>query len=275
MEAIAVVYAVGGLALGILTGGRVGAFVVTIVGLTAMLALTAFALVRLFGLNRDLARALAGITLTFIAYCALPPLLDLRMGSRIDQQLWAMERGILGTTAVQLVEPYTAAWLTVLFAAVYTLHAPLFFVPAILHWRAGRRDRAERLLLALAMQMYLGFLGYAIWPALGPVGTIEGLRPLGGNAALFVVAEYGVDLGTFPSIHAAICATVAIDGWRTSRRWGVVFTAIAIGIWASTIYLRYHWVPDLFAGLALAVFAYWLAGRMRRVTEAGGPCPAA
>jgi hypothetical protein len=268
MELMALVYAVGGLVVGIAFGGRVGAVVVTLVGLTGLLALTAFVFVRVFGLDRDLARALAGITLTFVVYSALPPLLELRMDGLIDQQLWELERGILGTTAVELVEPYASPWLTVLFAAIYTLHAPLFFVPAILHWRSGRRDRAERLLLALAMQMYLGFLGYAIWPALGPVGTVEGLRPLGENPALYVVAEYGVDLGTFPSIHAAICATVAIDAWRTSRRWAVVFTAIAAGIWASTIYLRYHWVPDLFAGLALAVFAYWLSGKMRHAREA-------
>jgi hypothetical protein len=266
MELLALLYTVGGAVVGLLFGGRVGAFVLTIVALTALLALTAIVFVRL-GLNPGLARALAGITLTFIVYSALPPLLELRMDGRIDQQLWELERAILGTTAVELVEPYTSVWLTLFFAAVYTLHAPLFFVPAILHWRAGRRDRAERLLLALAMQMYVGFLGYAIWPALGPVGTIEGLRPLGENPALYVVAEYGVDLGTVPSIHAAICATVAIDAWRTSRRWAIVFTAIAVGIWASTIYLRYHWVPDLFAGLLLAVAAYWLSGKMRPITE--------
>jgi hypothetical protein len=270
MESLALVYALGGVAVGLVVGGRVGAFVVTILGLTVLLALTAVLLIRVLGLSPDLARALAGITLTFIVYSALPPLLDLRMDARVDQQLWDVERALLGTTAVEMIEPYTATGLTALFGLVYALHVPLFFVPAILHWWAGRRDRAERLLLALALQMYLGFLGYALWPALGPVGTIEGLRPLGDNPTLRVVADYGVDLGTFPSIHAAICATVALDAWRTSRVWGVVFTAIAAGIWASTLYLRYHWVPDLFAGLALSVFAYWLSGKIRHAREARG-----
>jgi membrane-associated phospholipid phosphatase len=73
------------------------------------------------------------------------------------------------------------------------------------------------------------------------------------------VAAYGVALGTFPSLHAGISAAVAIDGWRTSRRWGVVLTVIAAAIWASTIYLRYHWLLDLLAGLALAMLCTWLA----------------
>lgn len=263
LEALALAYTVGGAAIGLAVGGRVGAFLFTIVSLTTALALLAFLLVRFARLDPRLARALCGITLTFIVYSALPPLLELRLEDRIDQRLWDLERAVLGTTAVELVEPYAADWLTTFFALAYTLHAALFFVPAILHWRAGREQRAERLLLALALQMYAGFIGYAIWPALGPVGTMEGLRPLGENPALQVVADYGVDLGTFPSIHAAISATVAIDAWRTSWRWGIVFTAIAVAIWASTIYLRYHWVPDLLAGLLLAVAAYWLSGKMR------------
>jgi hypothetical protein len=263
MEWLALLYTIGGAAVGLAFGGRVGAFLLTIVVLTALLTVTAVLFVRVFAVDQRLARALSGITLTWIVYSALPPLLELRLDGRIDQQLWDLERAVLGTTAVELVEPYAAAWLTVVFALFYTLHAPLFFVPAILHWRAGRTQRAERLLIALAMQMYAGFLGYAIWPALGPVGTMQGLRPLGDNPALYIVADYGVDLGTFPSIHAAICATVAIDAWRTSRRWGVLFTAIAIGIWAATIYLRYHWVPDLLAGLILAAVAYWLSGKIR------------
>jgi hypothetical protein len=268
-EALALAYAVGGVLIGQLYHGRVEAFVTTIVLLTALLALAAFVLVRFFGLNGDLARALAGVTLTFIVYAALPPLLELRLGAVIDRQLWELERSVLGTTAVELIAPYASDGLTVLFAAVYTAHAPLFFVPAILHWRAGRRERAERLLLALALAMYLGFIGYAVWPALGPVATIPGLPPLGSNPATRVVATYGVALGTFPSLHAGICSIVALDAWRTSRRWGVLFTLVAAGIWSSTLYLRYHWVPDLLAGLVLAVLAYCLSGRVRRAAATG------
>jgi hypothetical protein len=257
-------------AVGLLTGGRVDIFVTTILGLSTLLLLAAFVLVRFFGLNGELARALAGVTMTFIVYAALPPLLDLRLGAVIDRELWALERAMLGTTAVELLEPYASDELTLLFAAIYTVHAPLFFIPAILHWWAGRRWCADRLLLALALAMYVGFVGYAIWPALGPVGTMQQLRPLGTNPATQVVAAYGVALGTFPSLHAGICSIVAIDGWRTSWRWGVVFTLIAAGIWSSTLYLRYHWVPDLFAGLALAALTYWVSGKMRPIREGKG-----
>src|SRR5207249_3504508 len=101
---------------------------------------------------------------------------------------------------------------------------------------------------------------YVVFPAFGPVGAMDGLLPLGVNAGTAFVATYGVALGTFPSLHAGISAAVAIDGWRTSWRWGLFYTAIAALIWASTIYLRYHWFLDLVAGLALAAACTWVAG---------------
>ena len=117
-------------------------------------------------------------------------------------------------------------------------------------------------MLTLALAMYLGFVGYLLFPALGPVGTVTGLRPLGSNVVIETVATYGVALGTFPSLHAGVCAAVAIDAWRVSRRWGVVFTVVAVLIWGSTIYLRYHWLPDLLAGLLLVLVAAPLARRL-------------
>src|SRR5438445_617889 len=88
----------------------------------------------------------------------------------------------------------------------------LTVVGAAGHWWWGGPARAGRLLLTLALSMYVGFVGYALFPAFGPVGAMTGLRPIGDNAATELVAAYGVALGTFPSLHAGISAAVAIDG---------------------------------------------------------------
>jgi membrane-associated phospholipid phosphatase len=228
------------------------------------LALVAVSLVviRTLRLDPALGRGLADVSLTFCVYGALTPLLA-PFGSRaIDGFLWRAETALFGRTLVEMVEPFVSPSLTVLFSAIYSLHVPLFLFPAAIHWWSGRPARAERLLLTLALSMYVGFVGYALFPAFGPVGAMTGLRPIGDNAATDLVAAYGVALGTFPSLHAGISAAVAIDGWRTSRRWGLFYTAIAAAIWLSTIYLRYHWLLDLLAGLVLAAVCTWLAGRV-------------
>jgi membrane-associated phospholipid phosphatase len=174
---------------------------------------------------------------------------------------------MVGTPLVYRLEPYVTAQWTVFFSLVYSVHIPLFFISAALHWYAGRRDRTERLLLTLGLAMYVGFIGYAFFPALGPVGAISGLRSIGENPGTTTVAAYGVALGTFPSLHAGVSFAVMVDAWRTSRRWAVVFTIVAVLIWLSTIYLRYHWVPDLIAGAILAL----LCDRLARVLQTYWP----
>jgi len=240
-----------------------GAPYVSIVQRLAILGIATLAgaivAVRFLRVAAPLVRLLAGVSLTFVIYGALPPLLERRLPMLADEALWRIEVSFLGTTAVEVLQATVSPELTMFFGLIYSLHAPLFYVPAIVHWRAGRKRDAEAILLAISLAMHLGFIGYFLWPAYGPVSTMSGLAPLGENVATRTVAAYGVAMGTFPSLHAAVCGMVAIDGWRSSRRAGAIYTVIAILIWLSTLYLRYHWVPDLIAGLLLAVLCLGMA----------------
>jgi hypothetical protein len=259
VEVLALAFIVGSVAVAAFFHVPVGRFLWTAMALSALLAVVSLAVVRITRLDPAFGRWLAGMSLTFCIYAALPPWLEGMAGASIDPLLEWSERAVLGTTLAQLLEPYVNDGSTLFWGLAYSLHVPLFFALPLLHHRAGRRARAERLVLTLALAMYFGFVGYVLFPALGPVGTMSGLRPLGSNVATAAVATYGVALGTFPSLHAGVCSAVAIDAWRTSRRLGVAFTLVAALIWGSTIYLRYHWVPDLLAGLLLVLVADALA----------------
>jgi membrane-associated phospholipid phosphatase len=265
MEILAASFITGASIVGAMTGAPVGKFLARVGVTGAALAGVSFGLLRWGGAEPRLIRALSGISLCFVVYNGLTPLLEKRVPSSapVDAWLRAMEERVLGTTLVKLVEPYASDSWTRFFCAAYALHAPLFYISPLLHWRRGRRTRAEHLLLTLAATMYLGFTGYALFPAKGPVGAMPELRELKGNFATRVVAEQGVDLGTFPSLHAAICTIIAIDGWRTSPLWGLPSTAAVLLIWSSTIYLRYHWVLDLLAGASLGGLVTWLMGKPR------------
>jgi hypothetical protein len=262
LEVLALAFVLGAVAVGAFFEVPVGGFLWTTMVLSALLAVVSVAVVRITRLDPAFGRWLAGMSLTFCVYAALPPWLDGLAGAPIDPLLEWSERAVLGTTLAELLEPHVSDAWTLVWGLAYSLHVPLFFVLPLLHYRAGRRAQAERLTLTLALAMYLGFVGYVLFPALGPVGAMAGLRPLGSNVSTEIVATYGVALGTFPSLHAGVCSAVAIDAWRTSRRWGLVFTLVAILIWVSTIYLRYHWLPDLLAGLILILVADALARRL-------------
>lgn len=66
----------------------------------------------------------------------------------------------------------------------------------------------------------------------------------------------------FPSLHASLATLFAIHWWRVDRRLGAV-----IGIWAaliavSTVFVKQHYVPDVVAGVALAVVASLVSLRL-------------
>ena len=50
--------------------------------------------------------------------------------------------------------------------------------------------------------------------------------------------------------------------FRIERRLFWFLVPMSLGLWASTVYLRHHYVIDIFAGWALAPVAYVLAPRI-------------
>jgi len=49
---------------------------------------------------------------------------------------------------------------------------------------------------------------------------------------------------------------------RYVRVWFAILLPFVVGLWASTVYLRHHYVVDLLAGWALVPVALWVAPRL-------------
>ena len=120
-------------------------------------------------------------------------------------------------------------------------------------------------------------------PAAGPwvamagefSGPLEGGRLPQGNAAIVRMESNGVDV--FPSLPCAVPSfLLAFDFvYRRWRFW--CYLVPAVGLWVSTVYLRYHYFIDVLAGFALAALAMTIATRWYRApvadTEAYVPRP--
>ena len=71
--------------------------------------------------------------------------------------------------------------------------------------------------------------------------------------------------GAFPSLHVGISSVALIYAWKYryfSRLYQVLFyiyIPLVVSLWISTVYLRHHWVIDIFAGWAVAYIGYRLA----------------
>jgi membrane-associated phospholipid phosphatase len=72
----------------------------------------------------------------------------------------------------------------------------------------------------------------------------------------------GVQRDAFPSGHTAIAIVVLAMAARYQRRLFYPLLVITVSLMISTIYLRYHYVIDVIAGVLLAVLClgvtFWL-----------------
>ena len=80
---------------------------------------------------------------------------------------------------------------------------------------------------------------------------VDGVHPLGGISA-------------FPSMHNAIAVLLALFAWKHSRIAGILVTVHAVLVFIGSIYLGWHYAVDAYAGIAIAFFSWWLAGRLAK-----------
>jgi membrane-associated phospholipid phosphatase len=155
---------------------------------------------------------------------------------------------------------------------------PLFIMFLLSTW--NRRKEFRHMALCLTLTFIMGFLGYVFLPASPPRYFIEPLftdparlqgvflfeKLQGAWDGLSVVSG-----GAFPSLHVGISAVALIYAFRyrklnrTLRIIWCVYMPLVLSLWFSTIYLRHHWAIDIFAGWAVAAFAYIGANGLMQV----------
>jgi membrane-associated phospholipid phosphatase len=206
---------------------------------------------------------------------------------RIDRALF------FGVNPLEALERWSHPLVTEVMQWAYTSYLLLpVGIVLLMAWK-GTGAVVARSMFALLGAMYLSYLGYFIVPASGPnihnnlgpvcpvdleilpLYTFE--SPLPGvwltaplREWMFLVELTKKDC--FPSGHVAVALVCWLLARRIDRRFGFVFGLLAAGVTLSTVYLRYHYVVDVLAGVLLAWFSVtgWLRLHDRL---AGGAAP--
>jgi membrane-associated phospholipid phosphatase len=113
---------------------------------------------------------------------------------------------------------------------------------------------------------FLGLLGYLLVPAIGPMYTLRGLYtiPLSQPISIFNQQLEFMDFArihrdVFPSMHVAMSFLVWLYALRNCRALFWLLSPLILSLWVSTVYLRYHYLIDVVAGLFLAPASFLLA----------------
>lgn len=189
-------------------------------------------------------------------------------GADLDPALLAWDRRLFGETPSVWLDALVHPALTNLMTLAYFLHLLLPPVVAFA-WYRRRRSGFREFLLAVLLSGVMGSIGYVLVPGIGPAMAYPELyaEPLGGLlyapiTTLMDAARAPRDV--FPSLHVGLSTIVLVYGARLGRRWLWVLLPLVVGNWISTIYLRYHYLVDVFAGWAVAALAIWGAGWLLR-----------
>lgn len=192
---------------------------------------------------------------------------------RIDEIMF------FGVNPTLWLEPWTRPWLSEIMHSCYTSYYPFLPIIGFILYASRDYHRFRNVMVSVTLGFYLGYIGYLLVPTVGPrffmadqftVDT-KGVTMLSDKVAQMINQLESTRRDCFPSLHTAITVIVTTYAFKY-RRWLFWFLMpVNVGIIMATVYLRYHYVVDVLAGLALAAFCVWAGPKVndfwyRRVT---------
>jgi membrane-associated phospholipid phosphatase len=178
----------------------------------------------------------------------------------IDPVLIRLDRMIFGGDPTVMLEKIVNPFLTDILEIAYTTYyfmAVSLGVMLLLH---HRREEFNRTIFLVLLCFYLSYLGYILFPALGPRFVIRDLQavPLKGLLVAEPIRNFlnwleGIKRDAFPSGHTAIALTVLYLSYRFEKRLFRILLPAVVMLIFSTVYCRYHYVIDVLAGMVLTV----------------------
>ncbi len=193
-----------------------------------------------------------------------------------DDRLLAIDRAIGGIAVMRWMASIETPFLTLLAKAAWISYYFIALIPGIALYRRSQPQDFQEAKVVLMLGWLLTYAGYFLVPAEGPGYHPDkvGVAQPAWDATTTKVREWvyaleGDARDTFPSGHAAIAALVVYVCLR-NRAWTAAAAGIplSLAVIASTLYLRYHYLSDVLAGIVLAgVCAFFGTWWYRRYDE--------
>lgn len=211
--------------------------------------------------------------LPYVASCykvvaiLIPPV----RGIQMDAEMAWLDRAVWGVNPTVWLERVETPWLTEFLQLAYSLFVPAVLLTAALLWRKGRLAAFRYYAFLIALGFLASYVGYLAVPVRGPRFFLAGLQrePLCG-LWLFPWLQQTLDrlesahYDCFPSGHTELTLLACWGSRQISTKLFGAFSVYSLLIVFATVYLRYHYTVDVFAGAALAAGLLWAAPYLYR-----------
>lgn len=207
---------------------------------------------------------------TYLLFRDFLPVVNERV---LDLDLYQLDLKLFGTEPALWVEPYQTPALTEWFSFFYYGYFILMAVHIFpIVYLSRDHDLIARFGLGMTVAATVGHTIYMLVPGFGPYKALadEFQRELSGgfwlHLVLSAVEAGGAQKDIFPSMHTCFPSFVVIYSFYHRERFPFRYTwpivaFFVINIIGATMYLRWHYLIDIVAGLALASFAAFVAIR--------------
>ncbi len=182
-----------------------------------------------------------------------------------DRFLVAADKWLIGGYPTLWFEHIYHPLLSDIFQLCYSLFyfLPLFIlIPLQIQNKDQQFERAGAIFLLL---FYVSYLGYVLFPALGPRYYLAHLhtRMIPGHTFYRVIHHTlnnleSIQWDAFPSGHIAVALGFSYFAFLFYRRLFWASLPVIFSLFMATLYFRYHYLVDLIAGTALFLFAVFI-----------------
>lgn len=265
----------------------------TYAGLTFVILATALYRTRVYPAQKGFHLSVAATVMTvLLIFNSLGVLIASLHATTFDPFLIAIDRALFGVHPTVWMERLISPLLTTLLQFAYTSY---YFIPlslGIVLIARGRFGAFEEVLFGILLCFYLSYIGYLLVPAIGPRFTLSHLQTGDLQVSPFIATIQETlnaleknKTDAFPSGHTAVSLMCLYFAWKEREK--LLFAGllpVVTGLIVATVYLRYHYVIDVIAGIALTGLTIALAPRLRRLlsiapvrpgVEDGSPGPPA
>ena len=185
----------------------------------------------------------------------------------VDNKLIVLDDYILGFQPAIYLEQFISPELTDFMYFSYSSF--LFYILLFTMYLYVRKNyhAFRETLVSVILTFYIGYIGYVIFPAVGPKFTMAHLfeTSLSGSFItdrLSFLMDYEISEYTrrdcFPSLHNGVIFLILLFAFKHQKTYALIFLPFAIALFISTLYLRYHYFIDMIAGFILATAMFYL-----------------
>lgn len=177
-----------------------------------------------------------------------------------DAQMASLDYRIWGTHPTVWLERIQNPGITEFLQIAYTLFIPSVILVAVAIWSKRLYPEFRYYAFLVALGFLASYVGYFLVPVRGPRFFLAHLQHVDLHGVwLFDPMQRLLDrlesahYDCFPSGHTEMTMVAWWSSRVVSKRLFAVFSLYTILIVSATVYLRYHYTVDVFAGVVLAV----------------------